>query len=171
MILAVAFALTAASYPPPPAEAERAVAARHYGEASRLVHASDFAVRLERCSPQESYEVQGGFGRIVLDAGHECVITISRSARPDYRVRGFFHFDGLDWRYYGPTSEPLVVETTSYGVDGGFSTATPKPGSTLYRGGTPGEARDPFARIFEGYDWFHEPAAPPPRDINFYTDQ
>lgn len=170
MILAIAFTFAAATYPPTLADAERAVAARHYGEAARVVRDAGFAVRVERCLRQESYEVQGGFGRVVLDAGHECVITISRSARPDYQVRGFFHFDGIDWTYYGPTSEALVAETTSFGINGDFSTATPKPGSILYRGGSPGEARDPYARIFAGYDWFYVPAAEAPRD-HFHTDQ
>ncbi|MFN3960157.1 MAG: hypothetical protein ACK4NP_09620 [Parvularculaceae bacterium] len=174
MVLAALWLLAAASYPPTPADAERAVSDRHFGGAPASLDrgrpGGSLAVRLLRCVRQDSYEVQGPFGLIVLDGGHECVLAISRAGAPDYHVRGFFHHDGLDWRYYGPTREPLVAEMTSWGVDGGFSTATPKPGSRLYNRGAPGEAVDPYARIFAGYDWFYAPVGLPP-DNNPYTEE
>lgn len=174
MIAAVALIIAAVSYPPTPDDAERAVAAEIPGGGALSLDPKkpgfDAGVRLDRCVRNDSYEVAAPFGGVVLIAGHECVITISRRARPDYTVRGFFHHDGFGWRYYGPTGEPLVVETQTYGINGEFSTATPKPGSILYRGGSAGDVADPYRRIFSGYDWFYEPADQPPHD-DVYTDE
>lgn len=168
-------AAAAAYYPPTSEDAGRAIAEHLFGgvQLARLdPHRPgyDMEIALERCAFQESYEVAGPFGLIVLDAGHECVVTISRRARPAYQVRGFFHHDGIDWRYYGPTGEPLVSESQTHGVGGGFSDATAKPGSILYRGDAGGDLTDPYRRIFAGYDWLFEPSGQPPRD-NIYTDE
>jgi hypothetical protein len=173
MSLLIALA-AAAYYPPTVDDAQRAVAARLFGGVQQASlepqkPGFDLSVTLERCTFQESHEVRGGFGVTVLDAGHDCVFSVSRRARPDYRLRGFFHHDGIDWRYYGPVEEPLVAETQSHGVGGGFSGVTPKPGSTLYRGDAGGDLLDPYRRIFTGYDWFFEPAGQPPHD-DIYTD-
>jgi hypothetical protein len=156
MLLAAALFLASAAYPPTQEDAARAVAAELPGGGSLgldpMQPGHDGGVRLERCVRNESFEVAAPFGGSVLIAGHECVLTISRLARPDYAVRGFFHHDGIDWRYYGPTGESLVAETQTYGVNGAFSTVAPKPGSILYRGGAPGDVQDPYRRIFSGYD-------------------
>ncbi len=153
MILELALLFASGAYYPPTADdAERAVAAEMPGGGANV------SVRLERCAPQPSYEVQGPFGLVLLDAGHECVMTISGRARPDYQARGFFHHDGLGWRYYGPTGEPLAAETQSYGVGGGFSEQTPKPGSILYSGDAGSDLVNPYKRILSGYDWLFDPA-------------
>ena len=167
--------LAAGAYAPPTEfDAVRAVVAEMPGGGALSLDPKkpgyDGDVRLERCVRNESYEVPTPFGGVALIAGHECVLTISRRARPDYAVRGFFHHDGVDWRYYGPTGEPLVAETTTFGINGTFSTAAPKPGSVLYRGGSPGAVPDPYRRIFSGYDWLFEPAGQPPHD-DIYTDK
>ncbi len=154
MVMMMLLAFAAGAYYPPTAEdAERAVAAELPGGSTGNV-----SVRLERCAPQASYEIQGPFGLVLLDAGHECVMTISSRARPDYQARGFFHYDGLGWRYYGPTGEPAVAETQSHGVGGGFSEQTAKPGSVLYSGEAGPDLVDPYRRIFAGSDWLFEPA-------------
>jgi hypothetical protein len=163
-MLTILLALAAGAYSlPSETDAERAVAGQLLGgdlgaslDPSRPGY--DLVVRLDRCVPQESYEVRGPFGVRVLDYGHECVMTISRRARPDYQARGFFHHDGYGWRYYGPTGEPLIAETQTHGINGSLSTATPKPGSILYRGDAIGETADPYARILSGYDWFRAPS-------------
>lgn len=167
MSLAAALLLVAASYPPTQEDAARAVAAEMPGGGALR---NDVVVQLERCVRQESYETPGPFGVTVLDAGHECVLSIAVRNRPAYAVRGFFHHDGLDWRYYGPTGESLVAETQTYGINGAFSTASPKPGSVLYHGGSASDIADPYRRIFSGYDWFYEPADQPPHD-DIYTDK
>lgn len=175
MIIAVLAAFASGSYyPPTQIDAERAVAAGLPGGGALSLDPKnpgyDIGVRLERCVPNDSYEVASPFGGAVLIAGHDCVFTISRRARPDYRARGFFHFDGIDWRYYGPAAEPLVAETQTHGINGQFSEATPKPGSILYRGDRGGELADPHARILAGHDWLFQPAGQPPRD-DIYTDE
>ena len=153
MVLELALLFAAGAYYPPSAhDAERAVAAELPGGSASAV-----SVRLQRCAPQASYEIQGPFGLIVLDAGHECVLTISTAARPDYQARGFFHHDGLGWRYYGPTGEPIVAETQSHGVGGGYSEQTPKPGSILYSGDAGPDLADPYKRILAGHDWLFGP--------------
>lgn len=162
-MLTILLALAAGAYPPSQEDAERAVAEQLFGGASRASldpskPGFDLSLRVERCTPQESYEVPGPFGAVVLDYGHECVMTISRRARPDYQARGFFHFDGYGWRYYGPTGEPLIAETQTHGINGQFATSTPKPGAILYRGDNVGEIADPYARILSGYDWFRAPS-------------
>ncbi|HBK93110.1 MAG TPA: hypothetical protein DDZ68_15720 [Parvularcula sp.] len=162
-MLMILFALAVGSYPPSQEDAARAVAEQIPGDGgvASLNPARpgfDLALRLDRCIPQASYEVRNAFGGFDLVAGHECVMTISRRARPDYQVRGFFHHDGYDWRYYGPTGEPLVAETLTHGINGAFSSAKPKPGSILYRGDAAGEIADPYARILSGYDWFRAPS-------------
>jgi hypothetical protein len=174
MTFAAALLLASALYPPTQEDAARAVAAEMPGGGALSLDPKkpgyDGEVRLERCLRNESYEVAAPFGGVILIAGHECVLTISRRARPDYAVRGFFHHDGIDWRYYGPTGEPFVAETQTYGINGAFSTASPKPGSILYRGGSAAEIADPYRRIFSGYDWFYEPTDQPPHD-DIYTDK
>lgn len=175
-MLTYLLALAAGAYSPPSEiDAERAVAEQLFGGESRASldpakPGYDLSLRIERCAPQVSYEVRGAFGMVVLDYGHECVLTISRRARPDYQVRGFFHYDGYGWRYYGPTGEPLIAETQTYGINGQFSTATAKPGSILYNGGAAGDVADPYRRILSSYDWLFEPAGQPPHD-NIYTDE
>lgn len=175
MIIAALIAFASGSYyPPTEIDAERAVAAALPGGGALSLDPGkpgyDLSLRIVRCVPQESYEVRGSFGAIVLDHGHDCVVTISRRARPDYQARGFFHHDGLDWRYYGPTGEPFVAETQTHGINGQFSQATPKPGSILYRGDAGGDLADPYARILAGHDWLFQPAGQPPRD-DVYTDE
>lgn len=174
MLFAAALLLASAAYPPTQDDAARAVVAEMPGGGALSLDPKkpgyDGDVRLERCVRNDSFEVATPFGGVALIAGHECVLTISRRARPDYSLRGFFHHDGLDWRYYGPTGEALVAETQTYGINGAFSTAAPKPGSILYRGGSASEIADPYRRIFSGYDWFYEPADQPPHD-DIYTDK
>jgi hypothetical protein len=174
MIFTVVFALAALSYPPTQQDAERAVIAELPGGGALSFDPKspgfDGEVRLERCVRNDSYEVATAFSGVAFVAGHECVLTISRRARPDYTARGFFHHDGIDWRYFGPTGEPLVAETQTHQINGVFSPATAKPGSILYRGGSAADIGDPYRRIFSGYEWFYEPADQPPRDT-IYTDE
>lgn len=173
MLLAAALFLASAAYPPTQEDAARAVVAELPGGGAFSLDPKkpgyDGGVRLERCVRNDSFEVAAPFGGAVLVAGHECVLTISRRARPDYAVRGFFHHDGIDWRYYGPTGESLIAETQTYGINGEFSTAAPKPGSILLRGGAPGDVQDPYRRIFSGFDPLYQPDDQPRQD-NIYTD-
>lgn len=163
MIVAAVFALASAVYYPPSLDdAERAVAAELPGGGALSRDPKkpgyDLSLRIERCVPNGSYEVAAPFGGVVLIAGHECVITISRRALPDYQARGFFNYDGIDWRYYGPTGEPDVAETQSHGINGAFSEQTPKPGSILYSGEAGPDLVNPYKRILSGYDWLFDPA-------------
>lgn len=175
MMIDILIALASGAYfPPTEIDAERAVAAALPGGGALSLDPHkpgyDLHLRIDRCTPQESYEVKGAFGAVVLDHGHECVVTISRRARPDYQARGFFHYDGLGWRYYGPTGEPFVAETQTHGINGRFSDVTPKPGSILYRGDAGGELLDPYRRILSRYDWMNEPEEHAP-GIDVYTDE
>jgi hypothetical protein len=161
-MLTILLALAVSAYPPSEEDAQRAVAEQIPGEGAAASldpgkPGYDLGLRLDRCIPQASYEIRNAFGGIDLVAGHECVMTISRRARPDYQVRGFFHHDGYGWRYYGPTGEPLIAETQTHGINGAFSAVTPKPGAILYRGDAVGEITDPYDRILSGYDWFRAP--------------
>ncbi len=176
LLLLILAAASGAYYPPTSEDAGRAIAAHLVGgveQASLDPHKPgfDISASIERCTFNESYDVRGPGGFTILVAGHECVITLSRRARPDYRVKGFFHHDGVDWRHYGPTDEALVAETATYAIGGGYSEITPKPGSILYRGdGVGPDLADPYQRILSGYSGLFEPASEPRQD-GLYTEE
>ncbi len=118
-ILLVLAAASAAYFPPTADDAARAMSDRLFGgveQASLDPHKPgfDLAVRIERCRFNNSFDVRGPGGLTILVAGHECVMSVSRRLGPEYRLQGFFHHDGLSWRYVGPTDEPFIAETTAY---------------------------------------------------------
>lgn len=174
----IAVAASAATYfPPTTPDAARAVAKRfaedRFGgdvDAFGVVYPAD--IRLERCEPVMERAVRNDHGLWQSFTGHDCIMTVSLGAYPDYKVQGFFHYDGLEWSYYGPVHPPLVVQPETFDKYRKGSTQTAKPGATLYNGRAGiGDMPDPYDRVLRGFDVFLEPAEQPYRADIYSTEK
>lgn len=179
-MLSLLFAIAAGGvnyYPPTSDDATRAVA-RHIADFRYNDTADAFGgnypvdIQLERCDADDARAVRNEHGIWQVFSGYACVMTVSFADEPAYKVEGFYHFDGIDWAYYGPIRPPLVVEPDSFERYRKGSTQTAKPGSILYSGHA-GDSlmANPYDRVLRGSDAFIEPAEQPYRADIYSTDQ
>lgn len=167
MLLILAIAAGAVSYYPPSSdEATRAIATRiameRYGDdATAFGGAYPANVRLECCESVAERAVRTPHGLWRSFSGYACVLTVALEDSPDAIVEGFFHFDGVDWAYYGPLRPSLVIEPETFDQYRKGSTQTAKTGSILYAGKAGGDLQNPYDRILQGSDAFLEPAEQP----------
>lgn len=165
-LFAIALLSSAVSYLAPSSDdASRAVAQRIAderlgGDVTAFGGAYPADVRLERCIGDDARAVQTTHGIWQVFSGYACVMMVSFEDNPDYKVEGFFHYDGLGWSYYGPLRPSLIVEPETFDQYRKGSTRTAKPGSILYNRGS-GEMKNPYEQILSGGSAFLEPAGQP----------
>ncbi|MEZ5895124.1 MAG: hypothetical protein R3C51_01870 [Parvularculaceae bacterium] len=176
-IEALILALEGVSYPPPSDyDAERAVAYRFAldtlgGDVDAYGGVMPAQVTLERCHPVEERPVRDEHGLWHVYSGHSCIMRVFRMDRPEYQVSGFFHYDGGEWRYYGPVREALIVEPTTYEVMLGYGPLTPKDGAITYNGRRSINDKTSIYRdIIGDYELPHKPAPQPPHDDIYSLD-
>jgi len=139
-------------YPPPNSyDASRAIAQhiadeRYQGDITAFGGVNPADARLESCAPDDARAVQTAHGIWQVFSGYNCIFMVSFESGPDYKIEGFFHYDGDGWYYYGPLRPPLVVESDTFDRYRKGSKRTPKPGSILYNGGS-GQASSRFDGI------------------------
>lgn len=164
--LALAILVGAVHYPPPSSnDASRAIAQRiaderNNGDVTALGGHYPADIRLERCGADDARAVQTDHGIWQVFSGYACVMMVSFEDFPDYKVEGFFHYNGLDWAYYGPLRPSLIVEPESFDRYRKGSTRTAKPGSILYNRGS-GATPNPYERILEWEGSLLSPAEQP----------
>ena len=115
---------------------------------------------VERCEQRKEQDIIRPSGVPDRESGYDCLLEVFPNAAPNFRTRGFFYYDGLEWVYFGaiyPRDIPNLSEFNSLDGEGEF---TLKEGAQDYDG-TPRnpyyDNYDPYRELYRSSDKYDQP--------------